>query len=198
MTRELARDLRHVDRRTDVEQLEDGRSILDTMRQVVHAELERVRESFAAHVATMTPEDLRAVSDGTRWTNQELLFHMLFGYLVVRRLTWMVKLLGRLPRDSTKPFAALLDSLTPPFNWVNYMGSVAGGAVLAPEQMNRWLDRVTALIERDLDNQTEQSMARGMHYPARWDPYFKEYMTLADIYHYPTQHFDHHDRQLSR
>jgi hypothetical protein len=58
---------------------------LDTRRQTVHAELERVREVFASHVAAMGPEDLRAVSDGTRWTNQDLLFHMLFGYLVVRR-----------------------------------------------------------------------------------------------------------------
>jgi hypothetical protein len=171
---------------------------LDTIRQTVCDELERVRETFAAHVATMTTEDLRAASNGTRWTNQELLFHMLFGYLVVRRLTWMVKLLGRLPRNSTKPFAALLDSVTTPFNWVNYMGSVAGGAILAPEQMKRWLDLATAQIERDMAKQTEQSMSRGMHYPTKWDPYFKEYMTLADIYRYPTQHFDHHDRQLSR
>jgi hypothetical protein len=110
----------------------------------------------------------------------------------------MVKLLGRLPRESTRPFAALLGSLTSPFDWVNYMGSVAGGAVLEPDRMKRWFDRVTAKIERDMDKQTEQSLSRGMYYPTRWDPYFKEYMTLADIYHYPTQHFDHHDRQFSR
>jgi hypothetical protein len=36
-----------------------------------------------------------------------------------------------------------------------------------------------------------------MHYPTTWDPYFKRFMTLADLYRYPTQHFDHHDRQLS-
>ena len=29
------------------------------------------------------------------------------------------------------------------------------------------------------------------------DPYFKAYMTLADVYHYPTQHFEHHRRQLT-
>jgi hypothetical protein len=36
-----------------------------------------------------------------------------------------------------------------------------------------------------------------MHFPTRWDPYFRDFMTLADVYHYPTEHFDHHDRQLS-
>jgi hypothetical protein len=108
-----------------------------------------------------------------------------------------VKGLGRLPRPSTKPFAALLDALTPPFHWINYIGSVAGGAVFRPERMTHRLDRVTARLERDLDKQSEHSMVRGMYYPRRWHPYFKAYMTLADIYHYPTQHFDHHDRQLS-
>ena len=49
-----------------------------------------------------------------------------------------------------------------------------------------------------MGKQTEQSMSRGMHCPTKWDPHFKPYMTLGDIYHYPAQHFDHHDRQLSR
>jgi hypothetical protein len=30
-----------------------------------------------------------------------------------------------------------------------------------------------------------------------WDPYFKAYMTRADIYRYPTRHFEHHRRQLT-
>jgi hypothetical protein len=36
-----------------------------------------------------------------------------------------------------------------------------------------------------------------MYYPVRWDPFFKDFMTVADIYHYPTQHFDFHQRQLT-
>jgi DinB superfamily len=163
----------------------------------VHAELARVRATFACHVAEMTPDDLRRPSVGTKWTNGQLLFHMLFGYLLVRRLTWLVKLLGRMPRRGTEPFAAALNSVTRPFDWINYAGSVGGAAVFTPERMRRRLDRVTAKLERDLDRQSEQSLARGMYNPTRWDPYFTEYMTLADIYHYPTQHFDHHDRQLA-
>lgn len=166
--------------------------------EAVHAELARVRATFARHVAHMSAADLSERSIGTRWTNRQLLFHMLFGYLLVRRLTWMVKLLGRLPRPATEPFAAILNLSTRPFHWVNYAGSVVGGAVFTPERMQRRLDSVTARLERDMDRQSAQSRARGMYYPTRWDPYFNEYMTLADVYHYPTQHFDHHDRQLSR
>ena len=36
-----------------------------------------------------------------------------------------------------------------------------------------------------------------MHYPATWDPFFASYMTLADLYRYPTRHFRFHQRQLA-
>jgi hypothetical protein len=36
-----------------------------------------------------------------------------------------------------------------------------------------------------------------MHFPVGWDPYFKDVMTVADVYRYPTQHYDHHRRQLT-
>jgi hypothetical protein len=122
---------------------------------------------------------------------------MLFGYIIVRRLIWMVKLFGYLPDWATKAFVAMLNAATRPFNWINYIGAVGGARIISPQRMQRWLDRLTAQIERDMDRQTPERLARGMYYPTRWDPYFKPYMTLADIYHYPTQHFDHHDRQLS-
>ena len=145
----------------------------------------------------MSTDDLARASNGTKWTNRELLFHMLFGYLVVRRLLPLVKGLGLLPPPASKPFAAVLDASTKPFHWINYAGSVGGGRVITPERMVRWLDSTTAKIERDLDHQSAASLQRGMHFPTRWDPYFKDFMTLADTYRYPTQHFDHHDRQLS-
>jgi hypothetical protein len=36
-----------------------------------------------------------------------------------------------------------------------------------------------------------------MHFPVAWDPFFKDTMTLADVYHFGTQHFDYHRSQLS-
>jgi hypothetical protein len=36
-----------------------------------------------------------------------------------------------------------------------------------------------------------------MHYPTRWDPFFQDRMTLADVYRFPTQHYDFHRRQLT-
>ena len=36
-----------------------------------------------------------------------------------------------------------------------------------------------------------------MQFPTRWDPFFKDYMTLEDVYRYPGQHFDFHKHQLA-
>lgn len=52
-------------------------------------------------------------------------------------------------------------------------------------------------LERRLRAETSARLGSGMHYPVRRDPFFKNFMTLADIYHYPTQHFDFHQRQLT-
>ena len=59
------------------------------------------------------------------------------------------------------------------------------------------MDRVIAGIQRSLERESDSTLRRGMHYPTDWDPLFKDFMTLADIDRYPTQHFDHHRNQLT-
>lgn len=36
-----------------------------------------------------------------------------------------------------------------------------------------------------------------MQFPTRWDPYFRDTMTVLAVYHYGTEHYDHHRRQLT-
>lgn len=59
------------------------------------------------------------------------------------------------------------------------------------------MDRVVTGLQRSLRAQSDESLARGMHFPVGWDPYFRDFMTLLEVYHYPTQHYDHHRRQLT-
>ena len=59
------------------------------------------------------------------------------------------------------------------------------------------LDRVINALQRSLTRTDDKAFGRGMHYPTRWDPYFRDYMTLADVYRYPGQHYDHHRQQLT-
>ena len=63
--------------------------------------------------------------------------------------------------------------------------------------MGAKLDRVIASLQRKLALERDDDLQRGMHFPPRWDPFFTDYMTLADVYRYPSQHFDFHARQLA-
>ena len=59
------------------------------------------------------------------------------------------------------------------------------------------LNRVIVSLRCSLDAKSEERLRRAMHFPPRWDPYCNEVMTLAEVYQYATQHFDHHRRQLT-
>ena len=163
----------------------------------ITAEMERARIDFHALVDDGTSAELRAGSDGTKWTNEQLLFHMLFGYLLVHNLRPLVKALGRLPRGVSRAFAATLNAGTRPFHVINYIGSLGGARVLGHSGMERLMDVVIGRLQRSVMGTSESSLNRGMHFPTGWDPYFDDYMTLRDVYHYATQHYDHHRRQLT-
>jgi hypothetical protein len=163
----------------------------------ITAEMERVRIDFQQLLDAATSAELRAGTNGTKWTNEQLLFHMLFGYLLVHNLLPLVKAFGRLPRSVSGTFAATLNAATRPFHVVNYVCSLGGGRVLGPSGMGRLMDFATRRLQRSVINASEDSLNRGMHFPTGWDPYFADYMTLRNVYHYPTQHYDHHRRQLT-
>jgi DinB superfamily len=168
----------------------------DRDRQAIRAEFERAQATFHALLESAGEEELARPSNGTRWTNRELLFHMMFGYMVVRALWPLVKIMNRLP-DSGRVFAAVLDAATAPFNVINYWGSRAASRFYSMQRMGRKFDAVIAALERRLAAEPEANMERSAAFPTRWDPFFKSKMTLAAVYHYPTQHFDFHQRQLT-
>ncbi|RAG87044.1 DinB family protein [Streptacidiphilus pinicola] len=165
--------------------------------EVVHAELERVRADFHDLLGAADAEALARRTDGTRWTNEELLFHMLFGYLIVRSLLPLVRLFSRLPARVGRSYSRLLDVATWPFDQANYFGSVAGSRVFDHRRMAAKMDRTVAALHRSLDRETEQSLNAAMHFPARWDPFFRATMTVGEVYRYATQHYDFHHNQLT-
>ena len=168
-----------------------------TDRLALHQEMDRAADTFRQLVRDASRTDLSRRSAGTRWNNQQLLFHMVFGYLLVLRLLPLVHLFARLPEPVSRGFAALLQAATRPFHVVNYLGSWSGGSTLAPGQMEKLLNRTIGRLHRRLDAEDESTLHAGMHFPVGWDPYFKDVMTVAEVYHFGTQHFDHHCRQLT-
>jgi hypothetical protein len=166
-------------------------------RPAIHRELERARATIHELVASSSAADMRQPSAGTRWTNQQLLFHMVFGYMVVRALLPLVRMFGHLPEVASRVFARALNATTPGFHVVNYLGSCGGARVFHGSRLAAKADRVIASLHRQLDRESNRSLQRGMHFPVSWDPFFRDAMTLAEVYRYGTQHFDFHRSQLT-
>jgi hypothetical protein len=168
-----------------------------TDRQSIHVELERARTDMHHLVGRATSTDLRRGTSGTRWNNAQLLWHMAFGYLLVRRLLPLVRLFGRLPDPLGRTFAAGLNSGTRAFHHINYLGSVGGALVYRGPRLTRQLDHTINQLHRRLDNESEAALRRRMHFPVDWDPFFHDTMTLEQVYRYGTQHYDFHRTQLT-
>lgn len=130
--------------------------------ETIHEELERVRADFHALVTEATPADLRRPSSGTRWTNGQLLFHMFFGYLIVRRL---LPLVGRLPDPVSRIFARALEAGTRAFHVINYQSDRGAARVIHGPRLIRWFDRTLDFLQARLRIESEDALARGMHMP---------------------------------
>jgi hypothetical protein len=174
-----------------------GHSPAELDRRAIRDEMERARQTFHQLLDHATAAELRRPSDGTRWTNEQLLFHMLFGYLIVRALLVLARIFGRLPDWASMAFGRLLDTVRTPFHLINYAGSCIGARIIPRSRMGGALDRVIAALQRRLEREPAADLRRGMHYPTSWDPFFASYMTLYGLYRYPTQHFDYHRQQLT-
>lgn len=167
-------------------------------RAEIAGELERARIEFHRLLAEAERQDAwTRLTHGTRWTNEQLLFHMVFGYMVVQRLLVLVKVFNRLPDSVSRVFASVLDAATAPFDVLNYYGSCAAALVYNRHRMGGKMDRVIASLRNRLARESDDALHCGMHFPTRWDHFFRDYMTLEGVYRYPGEHYDFHARQLT-
>ena len=137
-------------------------------RAAISREMDDARARLCELLASADAADLRRRSDGTRWTNEQLLFHMVFGYLVVRVLLPLVRVVSRLPAPVGRGWAALLNSARRPFHIINYCGSVAASRVFNHARMGRLADRTSAALQRHLEREPEEALPRGMPFPTSW------------------------------
>jgi hypothetical protein len=163
--------------------------------QLIDAEMGRAQAEFHQLITNATPGDLRRPTDGTRWTNRQLLFHIVLGYGVVRTLLPLVRALGRL--GHSRGFAATLNAGRRPFHWINYVGPCVAARLLTPRAVTALLDRTIGSLRHRLAAEAECNLTLSMHMPTDWDPNFAPTMSVLDVYHFGTQHFDHHRRQLT-
>jgi hypothetical protein len=119
-------------------------------------EMRRAQADFHQLIATASREHLHRPTHGTRWTNRQLLFHMVLGYGVVRMLLPLVRTLGRL--GYSRGFATALNAARCPFHLVNYLDPCLAARLLSPRATIVLLDAVIASLRRCLDTETERSL----------------------------------------
>lgn len=156
-----------------------------------------IRDDFDQLVAGAAPADLDRASDGTRWTNRELLFHMWFGQRITRAIIVLMGLTSRLPRRFDAAFAWVLRAATTPYNWTNYVGAVGGARVVGLRRARRWMRADTDWILRWATRASQRDVSRGMAVPVAWDPYFAPWMSRADVLAWAPKHYRHHRAQLT-
>jgi len=174
-----------------------GGVVSEVDRDGLLRELDQAPAAYRALLDDATPESLRRRTAGTRWTNREMLFHLLLGYGLIRVLLPLVAVIDRAPPRAGRAFAAVLNAGATPFHAVNYLGSVVGGRLLSTRRMARLFDRSCAALARRLRRQDAADLARSMPFPTRWDPFFTTSMSVWHVYHYAWQHFTFHRAQLT-
>ena len=130
-------------------------------RYAVVADLAACRHDLGRLLAGASLDRLRARSDGTAWSNEQLLFHMVFGFLVVRRLLPLVRLMSVLPAGVGRAFARLLDAGRVPFHWVNYAGACGGALVFNYARMGWLCDRTINHLIASLEAEPERRLTRA-------------------------------------
>ena len=119
---------------------------------------------------------------------------MVFGYVVVRTLLPLVRSLGRLGRS--RGFAATLNAGYRPFHLINYLGSCGGGRLLTTRAQAGLLDRTIDALQRSSRRRPTRHWRSACTSPPRGTPTSQPTMSVLDVYHFGTQHYEHHRRQL--
>jgi hypothetical protein len=170
---------------------------VSTRDEELRVELESARVDFHRALSALSRDGWRARSRNAGWTNGELCFHMLLGFILVSPLYWIMRAMHYLPDWCDVGFARLLDASTPLFNRINALGPRIGARVLSARGVGRQFDRAMNRVTRRLERLTPKDRALGMHYPTRWDPRFTPVMTVEQLLRYPIGHLRHHLAQLS-
>ncbi|MEO7754152.1 MAG: DinB family protein [Terracoccus sp.] len=160
-------------------------------------DLEWMARDYETLLATVPTDRLDELTDGTRWTNRQLLWHMAFGQHIARVLLPLMGGFSRLPASASRRYSSILSAATRPYDWVNFAGSVAGSRVTGLGLARRWMRCDTQWLLGWGARATDGQLASGMSVPAEWDPYFSSWMNRYDLLVWAKNHYDHHRAQLT-
>ena len=163
----------------------------------VRADVAWAARDYVAILKAALPDELDLPTDGTAWTNRQLLFHMLLGQRVTRMVIVVMGAFSRLPPGASRAWAAGMAAVTPLYHRLNWLGGVVGGRLFTVAGMGRQMEAVTAKILHFYDQASPGELRRGMTIPPSWDPYFSTWMDRAELMTWAPMHYRHHRGQLT-
>ncbi|MEJ5240330.1 MAG: DinB family protein [Anaerolineales bacterium] len=155
------------------------------------------RNEFHALLDSVSEEDWNKQSLNLGWSNGEIFAHILFGFIILNALLPMARMWGKLPRETSKPFAKFLNFFTKPFNWINALGARGQAKVFTYRRVGKIFDKTISSLISKLNSIDDDEWQTGMYYPTEWDPNFSEFMTLEKLFLYPVAHFKLHQNQIA-
>lgn len=168
-----------------------------TKREEIRLEFETARLKFHTILSSLSEQDFKKQSLNPGWSNGEILAHVTFGFIVINVLLAMARLWGKLPKDSSKWFAWLLNSFTGIFNWFNMIGARGQGKIFTYQRIGKIYDRVHFSLLKKIDTIKDDEWEHGMYYPTEWDSTFDDFMTLDMLFRYPISHLNFHLQQIA-
>ncbi|WP_369046195.1 DinB family protein [Sinomonas sp. P10A9] len=166
-------------------------------RDAVRDGLLWIADDFTRIVDGLDPAELGSPTRGTRWTNRQLLFHLVLGQKITGASIPLIGTFARMPPGVSRSWSRLLEACSRPYNWINWAGSAAAGQLLTPAMMRGMMDRTTRAILSWYDRAEDEALTRGMSMPRSWDPYFEPWMSRRDVLEWAPKHYRHHRAQLT-
>lgn len=170
---------------------------LEARRRQLRADLELAREEFHALVRSLSEQAWTEPSHNPGWTNGQVLFHILLGFILVRPLANLLIFFGQLPDVCSEAFSGILNLATPLFKRINAIGPRIGARWLGRAGIIRRFDQVQGALLARVDRFEPRHWNLTMRYPTRWDPpRFRTLMSLEDLFRYAVAHLRHHSAQV--
>jgi hypothetical protein len=91
----------------------------EAQRGRLRSDLDAVRGEFHAMVASISEREWAEPSQNPGWTNGQIVFHVLLGFILVVPLARLLVFFGHLPALCSRIFAGILNLSTPLFNRID-------------------------------------------------------------------------------
>ena len=171
---------------------------LEARRAQLRADLELARQEFHTLVSSIPDQAWTQPSRNAGWNNDQLVFHILLGFILVQPLSFVLIFFGHLPDVCSQIFAGILNLATPLFNLINKIGPRFAARWLGRAGIVRKFDQISDALVKQLDHSKPGHWVLSMRYPTRWDPRFKDDMHLEEVFRYAIAHLHHHSAQITQ